>query len=250
MNEAYSNPPVPAGWKFGGWGFDIHDEISVPGNYQNFEGDRYDELWAPFELCGYVLGVSLRRRQAIRGCGHEGDWTNLHVLFGSAPLAPRERQDEPPIFYENALGGMRSIFNNRRNPNRYTRHIHFTALTANGEPSTATSEPEQTDAIISAWRRQEPITVRGSFFALGSDPTEAGRRMLFTGFDRKHTCPTGIIEDVRGANGEAPPRMLSAAALAYWRAVLRVRSYVEHERFNWLRLTQQERRTFPRSKTA
>ena len=245
--DDYSNPPPPADWKFSGWPFDIHREISVPGNYRNFEGDRHSELWAPFELRGYVLGVSLRRRQAIRGDGHEGDWTNLHVLFGSAPL---ETGEPSVLFHENAFGGMKALHRQRDGTCRYTRHMHFSTLSADGESNDAASEPEQTDAIISAWRRQEPITVRGSFFALGAEPTEAGRRSIFTGFDRRHTCPTGIIEEVRGADGAAPPPMLNPAALLFWRAVLRARSYVEHERFNWLRLTPQEQRTFPRSKTA
>ena len=247
MIDDYSNPPTPADWTFNGWPGvkDIHAEISMRGNYDAFR-DRPNDLWAPFAVRGYVLGVSRRRRKASQHDNGAQDWTNFHVLLGSSPLAAGEMGE--PLFAERDQGGMRVMLDSRRAPNRYIRHFHFFANEF--MTNTPDTEPEETNALISAWRHQEPITLTGWLYAMGGDPTEAGRRMLFTGFDRRHTCPTGIIGDVRGANGEAPPRMLSAAALAFWRARLRVRSYWEHERFNWLRLTPEERRTFPRSKTA
>lgn len=233
-----NNTSAPSDWVFNGWGFDIYREIALPGGYQNFQ-DRLDDLWVPFSIRGFVLGVSLHRRPVFGGTeGKEGPWTNLHLLIGSNPLAPGERREEPPLFYENYGGGMKVLHNSRRDPNRYTRHIHFAAR---GDANGATSEPPETDALISAWRRQERITLDGEFFAIPQEREGA----TFTHFDPGgEACPTGTITDVLGADGKAPA-LLNPVSLAYWRARLRARSYIEHERWNWLRLRAVDRQAAP-----
>lgn len=71
---------------------------------------------------------------------------------------------------------------------------------------------------------------------------EEGRRKTFVDCEtRINNCPSGIVDDVLGAN------LLNPVALAYWRARLRARAAFEHERWNRVRLTPADRITLPRT---
>ena len=227
---------APHDWFFDGWPFDVFEECALK-NYENINNGNLD-AWAEYCISGYVLGVSLHRRKlSPKGNGIE-DWTNLHVLFADAPLDPREPL---PLFHERWGQGMRALYTNTFSPKRYARHLHMLA-SADMSACHQRSEPQAANQIISAWRKQNKITLTGHLRPVAVAADEAGRRKTFVDFETGlDNCPSGIVREVSGAN------LLNPVALACWRARLRARAPFEHERWNWARLTPADRLTIPRT---